>query len=414
MGSHTPYGTRVSILVVVDLGQLPECSPPLLPKECCFNPCCRGSRSTAIGMFATPVGWILMFQSLLSWISVNCTRIAVSSAIRCTVSILVVVDLGQLPPKFRQARGRTQVSILVVVDLGQLPAPACGLRPSARCFNPCCRGSRSTAGRANLVAAAKSGFQSLLSWISVNCHVQEHRPEHRREVSILVVVDLGQLPFTTGIRRRRRPSFNPCCRGSRSTARTRKTGSKSRGCFNPCCRGSRSTAKPDWKLSSDSFWFQSLLSWISVNCIAAVICYHIRIFVSILVVVDLGQLLFSAILAAIPWTSFNPCCRGSRSTASPATLPPTPPLGFNPCCRGSRSTATRCNGPSRVCIEFQSLLSWISVNCLGIGDRASWAGTGFNPCCRGSRSTAAVGEQGELLQMNVSILVVVDLGQLRE
>ncbi len=159
-------------------------------------------------------------------------------------------------------------------------------------------------------------FQSLLSWISVNCEIGRRAAQAGDCVSILVVVDLGQLRLSRSI---------PC--------------PKRKG-FNPCCRGSRSTASTPSSLTAKRKMFQSLLSWISVNCT----------------------------------TTFSP--QNERSCC------------FNPCCRGSRSTASRPRDVTKPALRFQSLLSWISVNC----DRTA---------------------QGEGDIRRVSILVVVDLGQLQ-
>ena len=163
------------------------------------------------------------FQSLLSWISVNGAGLidSPSGGVNVHVSILVVVDLGQ-----RQAGQdcdgddtEMHVSILVVVDLGQRHKASgiSALIASSR-FNPCCRGSWSTAYEPFACAPDVTLFQSLLSWISVNgtCHIGRAdmgviikfqsllswisvngrfrsvaRPTHAL-VSILVVVDLGQ------------------------------------------------------------------------------------------------------------------------------------------------------------------------------------------------------------------------------
>jgi hypothetical protein len=87
-------------------------------------------------------------------------------------------------------------------------------------FNPCCLGSRSSAGcgpdRVNVI----------------------------RLVSILVVLDLGHRPGSAcGIALLWR-CFNPCCLGSRSSARLVCCYlGDTRWRFNPCCLGSRSSAR---------------------------------------------------------------------------------------------------------------------------------------------------------------------------
>ena len=188
------------------------------------------------------------------------------------------------------------VSILVVVDLGQRHSLDELPNASVSRFNPCCRGSRSTAAE-----------------------------------------DARRLSLASG-------SFNPCCRGSWSTARCGcglRTAVGRTG-FNPCCRGSRSTAPRQvtsfgrhtqvsilvvvdlgqrpltpGAAGSTGEWFQSLLLWISVN----------------------GFRFRDRHSRHAP-KSFNPCCRGSRSTAGPERTVLALRDSFNPCCRGSRSTAS--------------------------------------------------------------------------
>ena len=159
----------VSILVVLDLGHWLGGALGTPGNAAGFNPCCLGSRSLA-GFSLTGTRALVLFQSLLSWISVIGAPPMALFATPQSVSILVVLDLGHWPLIFRTT-GR-----------------------SLNCFNPCCLGSRSLA------------------------RVRRPLRTDGPRVSILVVLDLGHwlergdLPVPT------RPSFNPCCLGSRSLA----------------------------------------------------------------------------------------------------------------------------------------------------------------------------------------------------
>ena len=352
----------------MDLGQRLARRPRFRDQRGSFNPCCRGSWSTAIrARFLCSRG--AGFNP--------CCRGSWSTAFRCSLHRRLPHD----------------VSILVVVDLGQ--------RPNASL--------RSSTGE-------HLQFQSLLSWISLNGGRSDCLSD-RWPVSILVVVDLGQRR-STGIA----PSVRSCI--DVSILVVVDLGQR-RAAYQPASSNvsSRFQSLLLWisvngrlathlAVNLADGWFQSLLSWISVNGLWRVDDGAKRFDVSILVVVDLGQ---RQVAATICWSSsgFNPCCRGSRSTATGLERCRTAPRGsFNPCCRGSRSTAARRTEPRPgSVIVFQSLLLWISVNGY-TGHQRMLASPvqSFNPCCRGSRSTALSSPMSQPLR-EVSILVVVDLGQ---
>ena len=180
-------------------------------------------------------------------------------------------------------------------------------------------------------------FQSLLCWISVIGIGLLAGVAGDLDVSILVVLDLGHGGFwSDGIRPREFVSILVVLDlGHRLSA---------------CCPTGRA-----------GHGFQSLLCWISV----------------------IGRIHVTTIRSS-PRRSFNPCCVGSRSSATPDGVDVAAECCFNPCCVGSRSSA-------------------------GVG--SSWdTDTGcFNPCCVGSRSSAAHAV-GRDKRLKVSILVVLDLG----
>ncbi len=352
-----------------------------------FNPCCRGSRSTARGpRIANP--YKDRFQSLLSWISVNCPSRPCNS---------------RSPPRCFNpcCRGSRSTARTTTIS-----------RPALLCFNPCCRGSRSTAPVKLLLPGPLLGFQSLLSWISVNCPCPICLTRGGNPVSILVVVDLGQLHLEP-----LRPKLEQIL--FQSLLSWISVNCQHRG-------GSAHLRQR----------FQSLLSWISVNCGGHRPRSRQGEAVSILVVVDLGQLraadgrlrpqravsiLVVVDLGQLPERRHNECTRQrgfqsllswiSVNCTSVGVSGPLPMSGFNPCCRGSRSTAALEVLGSAQLDRFQSLLSWISVNCIDIfhhKERPVWV------------SILVVVDLGQLhvcgvrafFAVSVSILVVVDLGQL--
>ena len=231
-----------------------------------------------------------MFQTLLSWISVNGAPNLTGSGWQLLgVSILVVVDLGQRLDKY--STSSTHVpwfqSLLSWISVNGLGVAASLTGP--RCFNPCCRGSRSTAVHA--VTAGTSMRQSFNPCCrGSRSTASEDRLRRNGGVSILVVVDLGQ-------RRERRASCTPIPRF------------QSLLCW-------ISVNGPNTSIDWSQNRFQSLLSWISVNGLIGIRTRHLKL------------------------KGFNPCCRGSRSTAwSHAGILRHDRSCFNPCCRGSRSTA---------------------------------------------------------------------------
>ena len=337
-----------------------------------------------------------MFQSLLSWISARRRRLAGGDvATLIEVSILVVVDQrSSACAQIGDCEDTTSVfqSLLSWI--------------SAR---------RRSADRVRRLGSPM--FQSLLSWISA----RRPRPpadgaSASRLVSILVVVDSARRHSRRRLRRWH-PTLvsilvvvdQPLRRiliGSILVSESARATSV-RLSFNPCCRGSASSA------------------------ILLAEQRSMRDAVSILVVVDQPlRRLVTCVPDVLAMLSFNPCCRGSASSARMlgshgdsdrvsilvvVDQPLRPAAdrrtghgpGFNPCCRGSASSATVmrrwtcCRG-----IVFQSLLSWISlfgatlrhdrivadVSILVVMDHASrndllvraCANACFNPCCRGS------------------------------
>src|SRR5204862_395886 len=157
-----------------------------------FNPCCSGSRSRSprAGRHAAGVD---VFQSLLFWITVTFSPSPTSGGGGCRFQSLLFL----IPVTF----------------------PGWGGPPSRGTagFNSCCFGSRSGSGRHDLPRRSVAA------------------------VSILVVLDHGQVP-------RRWPST-----AARAT------------CFNPCCSGSRSGSDRGRAMSTVVFVFQSLLFWITVR-----------------------------------------------------------------------------------------------------------------------------------------------------
>ena len=288
------------------------------------------------------------FQSLLSWISVNGPRRRPGSStidLRRFQSLLSWISVNGVALTVANASDRSaHVSILVVVDLGQRidalhGQPMAGFQSLLSWI--------SVNGAQRFVRALSEfdpGFQSLLSWISVNGSHGSCLYRGR---------EVGFNPCCRGSRSTATApsveptgtssSFNPCCRGSRSTAADGEGDRvRPRASFNPCCRGSRSTvfgATPDQWIAAE---FQSLLSWISVK----------------------GTWASCPLDPSTKCRGFNPCCRGSRSTVDGRHTDRSRQVGFNPCCRGSRSTAPLATRP------------------IGLWQMS------FNPCCRGSRSTA--------------------------
>jgi len=103
----------------VDHGRRQPASTLRVPRVACFNPCCSGSRSS------------------------TSHRHFVSRLLN-EVSILVVVDHGRRPERKHDSVSSKQVSILVVVDHGRRLPSRRRKERSARSFNPCCSGSRSS------------------------------------------------------------------------------------------------------------------------------------------------------------------------------------------------------------------------------------------------------------------------------
>ena len=185
-------------------------------------------------------------------------------------------------------------------------------------------------------------FQSLLSWISLIGPHHPSRQVHGHHVSILVVVDqphrllalstvlAAEIGFQSllswisliGARAsvsspRASSRFNPCCRGSASSASSAWISRRSSECFNPCCRGSASSALPGGFPRVEPH---------DVSILVVVDQPHRRDEpdrlrdalgrVSILVVVDQPhRLSWRVQLQARQAVSFNPCCRGSASSA---------------------------------------------------------------------------------------------------
>ena len=141
-----PTARAVSNLVVMEVGQRPEwlycitwggvqgfkpcchgsrsaasiAANELLRRPRGFKPCCHGSRSAA-SLSGSEAMSVHEFQTLLSWKSVSGWGIPLHWSCRCTVSNLVVMEVGQ-----RQRR----------LDLW---------RHHHEGFKPCCHGSRSAA-----------------------------------------------------------------------------------------------------------------------------------------------------------------------------------------------------------------------------------------------------------------------------
>ena len=358
----------VSILVVVDQPHRPATG--CRSKRCreSFNPCCRGSASSAWQDERGPRDEI-RFQSLLSWISLigflqGCGWLGA----KVFQSLLSWISL--IGPEVRPAHlQREQVSILVVVDQPhrRVVRPRGRDRRDESSFNPCCRGSASSAPPSPPPHAGTAVVSILV--VVDQPHRRDDRPVDfdRGAVSILVVVDqphrLVSTPAAPSISRMfqsllswisligtsgstgtgpRCPSFNPCCRGSASSARpsTSRTPS-SRRCFNPCCRGSASSASRRRRPGDTSS-----------RC-------------------------------------FNPCCRGSASSAFPPMTTVHAPYSVSILVVVDQPHRPR-GRPDGIESRrmFQSLLSWISL--IGPGSKGSTPPSfgSFNPCCRGSASSA--------------------------
>ena len=212
-------------------------------------------------------------------------------------------------------------------------------------------------------------FQSLLSWITLTNH-----PPRRASI-------------------RRRPGFNPCCRGSPSPTSVRRSRRASpTACFNPCCRGSPSPTR---------HLRHVVLAGRDVSILVVVDHPHRQhdkkagnrqhVQVSILVVVDhphrpcRSRRIFQKV------SCFNPCCRGSPSPTSVMLAAPAVfGQSFNPCCRGSPSPTKDMEADKETWKGFQSLLSWITLT--DTTRSGTWARPRcrFNPCCRGSPSPTQV------------------------
>ena len=383
-----------------------------------FNPCCRGSASSAWAPWVIAADRAKEFQSLLSWISLIGSR--GSAEWRSAQQCFNPCCRGSASSARGRARG--------------------GIR-GLSCFNPCCRGSASSATYAALLADAEGRkFQSLLSWISLIGSTAE-----RANGSPSMFQSLLSWISLIGC------SSPPSHKADRL-------------CFNPCCRGSASSAAVSGLISFPQAVFQSLLSWISLIGAGSLDGHHRTRNVSILVVVDQphrhdatpesyrGSVLFQSLLSWIsligflppariepplrvsilvvvdqphrqpldrvrlaevfpvsilvvvdqphrplrsdearrcPVTCFNPCCRGSASSAG-VPIPALGPAlaGFNPCCRGSASSAGGDPGRDRQRFVV-SILVVVDQPHRRPGSRRPDGRPGcFNPCCRGSASSA--------------------------
>ena len=376
------------------------------------------------------------FQSLLSWISlIGSLHGLADLATDPDVSILVVVDQPHRQYRRHGSDGPTRVSILVVVDQPHRPQERREVGDAGEVSILVVVDQPHRQGPPELQNASIARFQSLLSWISLIGRVARRRSDFRGfSVSILVVVDQPHRPCNTLARGGGGLGFNPCCRGSASSAWYTGTRAPSEAkCFNPCCRGSASSApqrqrqvhcevevsilvvvdQPHRRVDRLQggqllFMFQSLLSWISLIGIVAANRFADEWSVSILVVVDQPhrpevesevRRQLAAFQSLLSWISligarpgvrriaggpcFNPCCRGSALSARKARTRRSPRSCFNPCCRGSASSAIARKHMAATATRFQSLLSWISL--IGTSGR----GRGFD-------------------RDDVSILVVVD------
>ncbi len=252
-------------------------------------------------------------------------------------------------------------------------------------FNPCCAGTGYPAPLPRECRSPGWGFQSLLCWNWLPGGVMWNGARPRRDVSILVVLELATRQVFAALEAWRRKEFQSllCWNWLPGPAGPRAL--RHGGRVSILVVLELATRLQVWRrYENTGRAFQSLLCW---NWLP-------------------GQAAPRPAAGLEP--RFNPCCAG---TGYPASTPrrkwPSGP-SFNPCCAGTGYPAASRRGPPPRLILFQSLLCW---NWLPGGSAPAAAGGGsqvsilvvlelatrprrsqgrslrrnrFNPCCAGT------------------------------
>jgi hypothetical protein len=262
------------------------------PRACarCFNPCSRGTLSSAGSHF-------LLQSSLFG------------------VSILVLVEPSPLRHCWQLSRSPQLVSILVLVEPSPLHLPG----------GECVRGERVSI----LVLVEPSPLR-----------LRKRTRSPVRLVSILVLVEPSPLPSTPLPAQDAPGRFNPCSRGTLSSASRRETAPDQSACFNPCSRGTLSSATHVAIVDAAVGGFQSLFSWNPLLCDQAPGAARGVAPVSILVLVEPS-----------PLRGLGAVCPGQDQVSILVLVEPSPLPDGGAYVFGAQIS------------EFQSLFSWNPLLC---------------------------------------------------